>query len=181
MRKIVYHIATSVDGYIAGKNGSVDNFLMEGEHVSDFVESLKNYDTVIMGRTTYEFAFQYGLKAGEPAYEGLKHIIVSTRMSFESNACVYLLSENISEYFRNLKEEAGKDIWLCGGGKLASFLLSENLIDELVLKVNPFIMGKGIKLFESYQGNQKLKCISSKGYDNSVRLDRYELINLNSG
>ncbi|PKL30446.1 MAG: dihydrofolate reductase, partial [Spirochaetae bacterium HGW-Spirochaetae-10] len=54
MRKLIYHVAVTVDGFIARKNGSVDGFLMQGDHVDAYLEHLKDYDTVVMGRRTYE-------------------------------------------------------------------------------------------------------------------------------
>ena len=82
MKKIVYYIASSTDGYIAHKDGSISDFLMEGEHADEFIQHFSNYDTVIMGRGTYEFGFQFGLEPGQPAYKGLKHIIVSKSLNF---------------------------------------------------------------------------------------------------
>ena len=176
MRKIKYHIACSIDGFITDKNKSVKDFLMNGEHVDDFKKSLESYDTVIMGRSTYEFGFQFGLKAGEPAYKGLKHIIISNTMKFEGNDDVKLVSENIAKNIINLKSEKGKDIWLCGGGLLASYLLKNNLIDELTLKVNPFVLGNGTRLFEDDIPTGLFELIETKSYSNSVRLDKYVIL-----
>ena len=62
MRKLKYHVASTVDGFIAHEDHSIDGFVSEGEHVIDYLESLKNdYDIVLMGRRTYEFGFQFGV------------------------------------------------------------------------------------------------------------------------
>ncbi|MFK7803594.1 MAG: dihydrofolate reductase family protein [Anaerolineae bacterium] len=175
MRKIIYHIATSIDGFIAGENGSVSDFLMAGEHADEFVQSLSDYDTVIMGTNTYKFGFQFGLKAGEPAYPGLKHIIVSKSLTFESNGSVNLVSADELATLQQLKQQAGKDIWLCGGGHLAGFMLKNNLIDELVLKINPIILGEGIKLFEGVGRSSVWQSAGSKSYSNGVVLQKYAL------
>ena len=162
MRKIIYHIATSIDGFIAGKGGDVSGFLMEGEHADEFMASFANYDAVIMGRGTYEFGFQFGLKPGDPAYQGLKHYIVSNSLQFESNDDVMLISSGVTQFFRELKNEEGKNIWLCGGGQLAGYLLNNGLVDELILKVNPIILGDGIRLFE-----QLNHCVPFEFYDSN--------------
>jgi len=54
MRKIIYHIAITLDGFIAHDDGSFDGFLPEGEHVADFLDSIKNYGAILMGKNTYE-------------------------------------------------------------------------------------------------------------------------------
>ena len=62
MRKIKYHVATTLDGFIARRDHTVGGFVEAGEHVTDYLDSLKNdYDVVLMGRRTYEFGFQFGV------------------------------------------------------------------------------------------------------------------------
>ncbi len=62
MRVLTYHVALTVDGFIAHEDGSIDGFVPEGEHVTEHLESLRNdYDVVLMGRRTDEFGFQYGV------------------------------------------------------------------------------------------------------------------------
>lgn len=173
MRKIVYYIASSIDGFIASKRGSIEGFLMEGEHADAFLKALNNYDTVIMGKNTYEFGFQFGLQPGQPAYKGLKHIIVSKSLKFENTKEVELISSNEIEYIQKLKEQSGKDIWLCGGGHLAGFLLKNGLIDDITLKVNPIILGDGIKLFEGFTQLLEWEYFDSHTYNNGVVLQSY--------
>ncbi|MCG8480782.1 MAG: dihydrofolate reductase family protein [Spirochaetales bacterium] len=174
MKKLIYHIATSVDGFIADTGGSVNGFLMEGEHADDFKQSLSAYDTVVMGRKTYEFAFLFGLKPGEPAYPGLKHYIISSWLRFESNDQVVSVPTDGVGCVRALKEEPGKHIWLCGGGHLAGSLLRAGLIDELILKVNPILLGDGIKLFEGGPAQSRWNLQETNTYRNGVVLQRYE-------
>ena len=174
MRKIIYHIATSIDGFIASKEGDVSGFLMEGEHADEFMASIAKYDVVIMGRGTYEFGF-HGLKPGDPAYQGLKHYIVSNSLQFENNDDVMLISSSVAEFFRELKNEEGKDIWLCGGGQLAGYLLNNGLVDELILKVNPIILGDGIRLFEQLNHCVPFEFYDSKSYANGVILQKYKI------
>lgn len=175
MRKIIYHIASSIDGFIARKNGSVEDFLLEGDHALEFQKHLKKYDIVIMGGKTYEFGFQFGIKPGQPAYEGLEHIIVSKSLHFEDSDQVKLVSQNAINYIRDIKNNSGKDIWLCGGGNLAGQLANEGLIDELLVKVNPVIIGNGIRLFHHLKTAFNLKTIHSKKYENNVMLNHYKI------
>ena len=64
MRKIIYYVATSLDGFISGTSGDIDGFVLGGEGVDQYLEDLQAFDTVIMGKNTYEFGYQYGLKPG---------------------------------------------------------------------------------------------------------------------
>lgn len=174
MRNLVYHIATSLDGYIAAADGSVDRFLMQGPHADDFVASLAEYDTVIMGARTYSFGFQFGLKAGQAAYPGLKHVIVSRSLSFTPNDEVALLADDVPASIRCMKEQAGKPIWLCGGGVLATLLAEHGLIDELRLKVNPIVLGTGTPLFGTLARPPLLQQSAPvKSYPNGVTLLTY--------
>lgn len=175
MRKIIYYIASSADGYIAHQDGSVTDFLMEGEHADDFVSHFQNYDTVLMGRGTYEAGFQYGIKPGEPAYKGLKHVIISKSLNFESNNEVQLVKNNAVDYIKQLKSQNGKQIWLCGGGDLAGRLVNEGLIDEIMLKVNPIAIGQGISLFGNLNRTLAFDLVDSKAYNNGVMLLHYNV------
>lgn len=84
MRKIIYYVAMSLDGYIVGPTDSIDGFVSEGSGVNKYLSDLKAFDTVIMGRNTYEFGFKYGIVPGQPAYEHMEHYIFSNSASYEN-------------------------------------------------------------------------------------------------
>ena len=84
MRKIVYYVATSLDGFISGADGDVSRFAYAGSAVDQYLEDLKTYDTVIMGRNTYEFGYQYGMQPGQKAYQHMEHYIFSNQLTFEN-------------------------------------------------------------------------------------------------
>ncbi len=175
LRNINYHIAITLDGYICREDGSIDGFLMEGEHAEDFIKLLDNYDSVLMGRKTYEFGFQFGLKAGQPAYPNLKHYVFSKSLEFNQTEAVKLVKSNTIEYVKDLKNSEGGDIWLCGGGELAGALFENDLIEKLTLKVNPIVFGSGRRLFENSKKFGDFNLLSSKVYDNGVILSKYEI------
>jgi dihydrofolate reductase len=173
MRKLKYHVASTVDGFIAHTDHTIDGFVAEGEHVSDYLESLKNdYDIVLMGRRTYEFGFQYGVT--DP-YPWMKQYVFSGSMESSPDANVELISGDIVGFVRTLKGQTGKDIYLCGGASLASTLLAERLVDEVIIKLNPVLFGTGLPLFSGPIAQTSLQLLESKTYDNSVVLLRYEI------
>ena len=173
MRKLKYHVACTVDGFIAHEDHTVDGFVPEGEHATDYLESLKrDYDIVLMGRRTYEFGFQFGVTS---PYPWMKQYVLSRTMGRSPDPQVELISADVIELVRGLKEGAGKDIYLCGGAELAAALLAEGLIDEVILKLNPVLFGSGIPLFSRASGQTALELIGSKTYGNGVVLLQYRV------
>jgi dihydrofolate reductase len=171
MRRLRYHVATTVDGYIGHEDGSVDGFVMEGDHATEFLETLQNdYDVVLMGRKTYEFGLRLGVTN---PYPWLEQYVFSRTMEKSPDPNVYLVSQDVLGFVRDLKENAGKDIYLCGGADLAATLFAEGLIDEIVLKVNPVLFGSGIPLFSRVVEQTALELTGAKSYDNGVMLLRY--------
>jgi dihydrofolate reductase len=174
MRKLKYYVACSIDGFIAHEDGSFEGFLTEGESVTDYLESLKEFDVVLMGRKTYEV----GLKEGKTdPYPTMKSYVFSRTMKESPDKRVEIVSDNVGELVRNLKNETGKAIYLCGGSNLATTLLDENLIDEIILKINPFLMGSGIPLFARVIEQTALELTNSKIYKNGVVLLHYRVKN----
>lgn len=177
MAELIYHIAMTLDGFIADTDGKADDsiFLYEGAHVTDFMTEIQQYDAVLMGGKTYEYGFQFGLKPGEPGYKGLKHYVFSSTMQFESTAEVELIRSNAADFIGNLKRRTEGKLWLCGGGQLAGALLEQRLIDQLVLKVNPVMIGAGIPLFGSFKPRLSLELAGMKEYANGVVKSAYNI------
>lgn len=178
MRKLVYHVATTLDNYISHEDGSIEGFLGEGEHVTDYIESLKAYDTVLMGRTTYEWGIKFGgLQPGQTGYPWMKNYIFSKTLRFDTklDQQLEIVAENQLDFVKQLKQGQGTDIYLCGGGTFAAFLLEHELIDELKIKLNPIIYGSGIRLFGNSTKKVTLSLVDSKTYQNGVLLITYKL------
>lgn len=174
MRKLKYCVACTVDGFIAHQDGSLDGFLFEGEHVADYLESFKGFDVVLMGRKTYEVGLKQGVTNPYPT---MKQYVVSRTLKASPDENIELVSENVVELVRKLKDETGKDIYLCGGADLATMLFAEHLIDEVILKLNPVLFGSGIPLFLTDIKQTNLELTSSKSYSNGVVLLHYQVNN----
>jgi dihydrofolate reductase len=163
MRLLKYYVATTADGFIAHDDGSVDGFLTEGAHITDYLESLKAFDTALMGRATYEHGLRYGITN---PYPWMKSYVFSRTMNASPDEAVQLVSSDALEFVSVLKEEAGGDLYLCGGQSLASALAP--LIDEVILKVNPVLIGSGKTLLETLPEPVSLGLKDVKMYDNGV-------------
>jgi dihydrofolate reductase len=188
MRKLIYLIACTVDGFIARHDGSFDFFPTSGEHLpyllTEYPETIpghlrevfaveagnKHFDAVLMGRRTYEVGSTMGLTN---PYPQLKQFVFSGSMAASPDANVTLISNDPLAAVEQLKHEEGLDIWLCGGGELAGTLLS--LIDEIILKVNPVLLGAGIPLFGQTVVSLPLELIESKAFTGGVLINRYRV------
>lgn len=176
MRKIVYYVAISLDGFIAGPNSDISGFTNSGNGVAKYLEDLLSFDTVIMGRHTYEFGYRYGLKPGDLPYPHMKHFIFSESMdSTIQNDNLKICSFDL-KHIEALKEEEGSDIYCCGGGIFAGWLLENGFIDIIKVKLNPFILGRGIKLFENLTESKHLNLIKSEEYEGSLQMITYEVL-----
>lgn len=161
MRKLVYYVAATLDGYIAGPEGQYDFMPFEGEPAemikAEYPESLpahargplgiadapnRHFDTVVMGRGTYEPALAAGITS---PYPHLEQYVVSATLRVEDPAVTVVPDDPVG-LVRDLKERDGLDIWLAGGGKLAAAVADE--IDVLVIKRHPLVIGSGIPLFD---------------------------------
>jgi dihydrofolate reductase len=175
MRKIVYYVAASLDGYISGPNEDVSGFVGEGNGVTQYLNDLAAYDTVIMGRKTYEFGYKYGLQPGQPAYPHMRNYIFTNSLSFEKSHPKVLIKPMRLEEIQNLKNETGKDIYLCGGGQFAGWLLDHDLIDILKIKLNPLILNHGVKIFGESKKVLNLQLIDSNQYENDLQIMTYNV------
>lgn len=180
MRKIIYHVATTLDHFIAHEDHSIDGFLPEGEHVTDYIAQLQQYDTVIMGKRTYTFGYQYGMKPGDAPYPHMMHYIFSKTLQFDTeviNEKVNIIRGQEIEFLQQLKQGEGTDIYCCGGAAFAAFLLDNQLIDQLIIKLNPVLFGRGIPLFadSTHFKTLPLTLLDSKTYSNGVLLLTYQL------
>lgn len=175
MRTIQYYVASSLDGFIAGQNDDISGFMQQGAGVDQYLKDLQDFDTVIMGRRTYEFGYQYGLKPGKPAYPHMQHYIFSSSLHFE-NADDQVVVEPLNlETIKALKQSQGSPIYLCGGGEFAGWLLDHQQIDQLKIKLNPLILGDGIPLFGSSKTTYQLELIEQTTYPEGLQFITYNI------
>ena len=174
--KIVYYVATSIDGFIAGLEDDVSSFLYEGDGVERYKSDLLTFDTVLMGRKTYEAGLKLGLQPGKKAYPGMKHYIFSSALQLENPEEGVYVRNLDQKTISAIKSASTKDIYLCGGGELAGWFLQHGLIDEVRLKVNPIILGKGIKLFNGLNHTKLLHLTTHEFFDEGMMLLSYDVI-----
>jgi dihydrofolate reductase len=123
----------SLDGYIADANGGFDWIVMDPD--IDFAAMMARYDTLLMGRRTYEVTQAVGGGGGGDRMPGVTTVVVSRTLKQRDHPDVRIVSENWEDAVRELREKPGKDIWLFGGGELFRSLLGDGLVDGVDVHV----------------------------------------------
>jgi dihydrofolate reductase len=179
MRKVVYSLTNSLDNFIARADGASDWILMGDEVMNEFSKFFEKFDTVLVGRKTYDVAWAQSQETGgeEAGFMGMKTYVFSRTMKERSGEGVSIVTENAAEFVRGLKGESGKGIWLMGGGDLAASLFKENLIDEISLAIQPVMLGSGIPLFPETGKQIDLELLECKPYKNGIVVLSYRVKN----
>jgi dihydrofolate reductase len=173
-RKVIVHIATSADGYIARSDGDLEWLTSrpapEGFYgINAFMRSI---DTTVLGRTTYEVS----LRMGAPFDSKSRSVVFSRRAPpADVPAGVEFVSEAIGPFVRRLRAQPGKDIWLMGGGDLIASFLDEQAIDEFVVSVVPVFIGEGIRLIAPRHRYVPLELLSTERFEDGVVQSRYRV------
>lgn len=185
MRSLVYYVAVTVDGFIAGPDGSTDFFPMQPDtihslfarypetcpaHLRDALgvtASARRFDCVLLGANTHRPAVQAGLTS---AYPHLDQYVV-THQPVPDDPTVTVVRSDPGALVRDLKKQPGQDIWLCGGANLAGQLIEQ--IDEFQLKINPVLIGTGIRLVDQGFDPVHLRLEQSQALPGGVVLNTY--------
>ena len=140
-RRLRYQVAVSLDGFIAGPNGEYDWIVMDP--AIDFEALYKEFDTLLMGRKTWEIMTAHG---GLGAMPGVEVVVFSRSLPPATHKGVRILNDDPTQVVAELKARKGRDIWLFGGGVLFRTLLDAGLVDTVELAVMPVLLGSGIPL-----------------------------------
>lgn len=139
LKRLRYQVAASLDGFIAGPKGEYDWIVMDP--AIDFTALYKEFDTVVMGRKTYEMMTAQG---GTGAMPGVEVVVFSRTLKPKQSRGIRITRDDPAGVVRALKKQPGRDIWLFGGGELFRSLLDAGLVDTVEIAVMPVMIGSGI-------------------------------------
>jgi len=170
-RKVFYFVTASLDGFIARDEGSIDWLIQaEGDEDFGFSKFQESIDTVVQGRQTYEQVLTFGAYP----YADHKNYVFSRKLLSVEHAEV--IRHSVPEFMHRMQSEPGKHIWLVGGGNLATSFFEANAIDELIVFVQPILLGRGIPLASQLPTDVRLKLEHSHAFEQGLVELRYQVI-----
>jgi dihydrofolate reductase len=161
-RRVRYGVAMSLDGYIAGPNGEADWIVNDPE--IDFAEMFSRFDTLLIGRKTFEAMAKMG--GGGGSMPGVKSFVISRTMKPGDHRKVTIV-QDVGTFVADLKSKRGKDIWLFGGGELFRSMLGAGLVDGIDVGIMPVVLGGGIPLLPAPADRARLKLTKQRVYKKS--------------
>jgi dihydrofolate reductase len=174
-RKVIVHIATSADGYIARPDGDIA-WLTERPEPEGFyglIAFANTIDVKVMGRKTFEISLELGEKFGDdnPA-------IVFSRQPTPPALppAVEWVNEPIGPYIERLCAQPGKDVWMMGGGELIASFLDAAAIDEFVISIVPVFIGDGVPLIARRHRQTEMELLSSQRFADGLVQNHYRII-----
>jgi dihydrofolate reductase len=175
MPRIKLYIATSLDGFIARENGSID-WLTEYDNNPEtdygYSKFYSSIGTVLMGRKTYEQVLGFG---DWPYKEKKSYVFTRQKGPMRRESNVEFISEDVREFVHQLKGRTEEDIWLVGGSQLIKAFIEENLVQDLIIFVVPIVLGSGIPLFDRIGKEIRFRTLRVERYENGLVRMEYEV------
>jgi len=185
MRKIIYWVHTSVDGFVDGPNGEFDWPVM-GPELSAYSDALdRRVDTLLFGRPVWEMMVGFWpnaesisqdphILAFAPFWRATPKIVFSRSYPGDEWA-TRVIRGDLQDEVTALKAQPGADLLLTGGAGLAAALTDLGLIDEYHLAVHPVVLGGGRRLFAEPKQRLTLRTVGSRLLDGQVTVTSYNV------
>jgi dihydrofolate reductase len=170
MRRVRYRVAASLDGYIAGPDGEIDWIVPEP--TIDFAALYAGFDTVLLGRHTYELTRRPGAP-GWPA--GWRIYVFSRTLEPAAHPAVTVVATDAGAAVAALRAAPGRDIWLFGGGRLGASLLAAQVVDQVEVAIMPVLLGRGIPLVAAGGPRTRLSLTRSDTYPSGIVSLQYDV------
>jgi dihydrofolate reductase len=167
MPKTILYIASSLDGYIAGKEDDL-TWLDPFQDVNyDYEAFFSNIGAIIEGRRTYDIEIRNGWENAHPVPLFILTKNVPLRKPARSD--VVFTQDDIARVLASAQEKAGsKDVWIAGGAAVAQQFINRGLVDLIILTLVPVFLGEGIRLFDKVQARAALSLQEVKQFDKGL-------------
>ncbi|GAA0254303.1 dihydrofolate reductase family protein [Haladaptatus pallidirubidus] len=183
--KTQYYTATSIDGYLADEDNSLDWLFQFGEIEEidgvdeDYTQFIDQVGALAMGSTTYEWIIEHENVLENPEkwpYEIPAWVFSSRELPKIDGANVHFVQGDVAPVHADMVEAAdGKNVWLVGGGDLVGQFHDNDLLDEIILSVAPVTLGSGAPLLPRRITTPPLKLASVQKYDDVFAVLTYEV------
>ena len=172
MRTVLYGAATSLDGDIARRDGSVDWLHWSGDVAAITAAYWRTIDTVVMGRKTYDVA----RAAGAAVYADKQCYVYSRSLEPRVEPRFEIVAADAVDHLRTLKAASGAGICVMGGGELARPMFNAGLIDEVGLNIQPVLLGAGIPMFHPMTMQFDLELVEERRLEHGCVYVRYRVV-----
>ena len=192
MSKTQYYCAASLDGYIAEADDSLGWLLnYEGSFDGDGVEPgprgaggayerfYQGVGALISGSTTYEFVLDHLAEDSEWPYKGKPWWVLSSRdlpVRIGEDVDVRIVNAKVADLYDEMITAAGeRNLWIVGGGNVASQFAGEGLLDEVLVTVVPVVLGAGKPLFDHRLPGGAMQLLGTRVFETGMVELRYEI------
>ncbi len=173
MRRLIYYVAASLDGFIARPDGGLDWLpVPTGRQDYGYARFLRGVDTLVMGRKTYELS----LTLGPWPYGDKRCHVLTRRPGTRRDARVSFVRGPVAAWLRREKRRPGRNVWLVGGGEAARECFAAGLVDEIILTQVPVLLGAGIPLFRPAETTTALALRRSRAYPDGLVQLHYRVL-----
>ncbi len=173
--RVTIHMAASLDGYIARKDGRVDWLETSDEFAAgetmdpEFVKAfLATIDCYVMGSRTYETALRFEQQGFGWSYGNKPTFVLTSRMLPRTRDTVHFHAGDVAQFVNEHLRPAYRSIWVVGGGALAGECMRRGLADELRYSILPVLIGDGVSFFEHLDRDVPLHLVENKAYKNGM-------------
>ncbi len=175
--KTQYYTATTLDGYIADANHSLDWLFQFGEEATeDYAGFIQQVGALAMGSSTYEWMLEHVIRPGADhpqAWPYTQPVWIFTTRNLETvpDADIRFVRGDVTPVHKEMtKVAAGKNIWIVGGGDLVGQFHDRGLLDEIIMTIAPVILGAGKPLLPRRITTPPLRLLGSQVYGPFVQL-----------
>ena len=188
MKKLIFSMHTSLDGYVANAEGAM-SWININDEIFDFVDTFTaQADYALYGRNTFNIMQSYWPTAADKEnaskhekvhshwFKEVNKMVLSKSMQQHEFENINVINEKLSENINQIKKQGGKNILIFGSPGAIQSLLNEGLVDEFWLFVNPVILGSGHRLFKDGMASLKLNLMASKTFKCGVIALHYAIV-----